>query len=221
MGTVGGFSPGAPRSVLAAFFLRPAGDVVAGVEFLHALSDSTVGEDEDGVAIFEGDIPSVEDEVVHFLHAGGSEGVELIVTVTTALYALEIVALRRLDGAKTGTATHYVNNQAGNFGAGEVGETFLHQRDSGRGGRGGHLFACGSTAVHHIDGSHFRFSLQDNHTGIFPRFLGHKSFHNFRLRGDGIAEVAVRTTGNHSAGNSFIALHQFQFFCHVISLLLV
>ena len=138
----------------------------------------------------------------------------MVVSVSASLGGLEIVGLAGLDGAQTGSATHHVDDEAGQLGAGDVGDAFLLEADAGA-GRGGHdhLSAAGSS-IYHIDGRHFTFRLQDHHAGGFPRLLLGQRFQNFRLRGDRVAEVTVRANPDGGVGDGLVSLHKNDFFCH-------
>ena len=78
----------------------------------HHLSDDTVGKDDSRVAVFESEFEAQAHEVCHFLDGGRGKGYEAIVAMTAAFYCLEIVGLTWLNGSESGTATHYVYNEA-------------------------------------------------------------------------------------------------------------
>ena len=111
-----------------------------------------------------------------------------------------------------------IDDETGDFGTCHITDSFLHQRDAGRGGGSHDSFSRSATSVEHVDGCHFALCLQYNHSGGFPRLNFGKRFEHFALRRDGIAKVAVTATSDGGVGNGFVALHQhYFFFCHNVS----
>ena len=127
--------------------------------------------------------------------------------MSAAFDSLEIVGLRRLDGSKSGTATHYIDNQCRQLGGGDIGNAFLLEAHARRRRRCHHGFARGGTAVYHVYGRHFAFGLEHDHAGGFPGLELGKSLENFALGGDGITEVTVDAVADCGVGYGFVALH--------------
>ena len=95
------------------------------------------------------------------LDGGGGEDDEVVVTVAAALGGLEVVALAGLDGAEAGAAAHDVHDDAGQLGAGYVGDALLLQGDAGGGGAGEDALAGAGSAVDHVDGADLALGLQE------------------------------------------------------------
>jgi len=81
--------------------------------------------------------------------------------MTAAMYQLGVVSLGRGDVAQTRSAAHDVYDHSGQFGAGDVRKTFLHQADA-RTGAGGHgaQASTGST-INHVDCAEFALGLNE------------------------------------------------------------
>ena len=135
--------------------------------------------------------------------------------MAAALDGLEIIGLAGLDGSQSGASAGHVHDEGGQFGAGHVGNAFLHEADA-RGGGGGHDALAGSgAAIDHVDGCNLTFGLEHHHAGGFPGFLRGQGLQDLRLRRDRVAEISVATAADGGMGNGFIAFHQGDFFlCH-------
>ena len=72
-------------------------------------------------------------EVADAMTAIGIEvdGVEEQDTVTGRLGGLPIVALRRLDASETGASALNVDDECGDIGTCDIGDSFRHETDSG------------------------------------------------------------------------------------------
>src|SRR5213078_386495 len=104
-------------------------------------------------------------EVGHLLDGGGGEDEGAVVAMAAALDDLVVVALLGGDVAESGAGPHDVGDDAGELGAGEVAEAFLHEGDAGAGGGGHGPDAGGGASVDHIDGGDLAFGLDEDAAG--------------------------------------------------------
>ena len=106
-------------------------------------------------------------------------------------------------------AAHAVDDDAGQLGAGDVGDALLLEADA-RGGGGGHGPHTGAGgAVHHVDGGYLRLGLDEHAAGLGQ--VGGHILRHFALGGDGIAEETVTSGTDGSLGNGFVAFPKFFF----------
>jgi len=96
----------------------------------HHLPEDAVGEDDDGHSVEVGEVKGQGHRIGEFLDAGGCENDGSVVAVSTAACGLEVVALRGGDISESRAASHYVDDDGGQFGTGKVAEAFLHQADT-------------------------------------------------------------------------------------------
>ena len=119
---------------------RPGLGVIADREavvqfaLLQHLADDRVHQDHDRVQISVGQVERQRHEIVAFLHAPGREGQQLVVAVPAALDGLEIVRLAGQDGPEPGASALDVDDHAGQFAGGNVGQALLLEADAGAGG---------------------------------------------------------------------------------------
>ena len=205
---------GCPRTFFGNFFFRTTRFHGRQHDFFHHLTDDTIGKNHGRVAIFESKFKSQVHEVCHLLHRSGSKHNDFIVSISTAARRLIVVTLRGLNGSKSGTSSLDIDDETGDFGTCHIADSFLHQRDAGRGGGSHDSFSRSATSVEHVDGCHFALCLQHNHSGGFPRLNFGKRFEHFALRRDGIAKVAVTATSDGGVGNGFVSFQKENFFIH-------
>ena len=142
-------------------FLGSNDVAVLQVERLHHLADKTVGQDDGGIAIFVRKFESQDREVGHFLYGGRRKHEIAIVAVASALDHGKVVALLRSDVAQPRAGAHDINNDAGEFGAREIGDALLHEAYSRSGRTSHHANARRRCAVHHVDGSRLALRLDE------------------------------------------------------------
>ena len=176
-------------------------------DLLHHLADHTVRENHGRVAVFESQLKRQVNKVGHLLHRVRRQYNDVVVAIAAAHGSLAIVALTGLNGAQTGAAALYVDNQGRNLSRRHVADTFLHQGNTRTGGRSHDSLARTSAAIEHIDGGHFAFGLQHHHTARFPGLQFRQCFQHFRLWGNGITEVTVASAADGCVGNGLVSLH--------------
>ena len=181
---------------------------------LHNLSEQTVAQNADGSAVFVRLVKRVIEYIHSLLNGRGSIGKQLVVAVAAALYRLEIVALRSKYAAQSGTAAHHVYYNAGQLGAGYVGNALLFKADTGAGAACHGSRAGSRRAVNHVYCRDLAFRLHKVAADLAdsPAHI----FGNFILRGDGITEKVSASASDCGFGNSLVALHQF-FLAHYLS----
>ena len=99
----------------------------------HHLTEQTVREYDCGHSVLIREVERACYAVSHFLYSRGSENDDVVIAVTYALCDLVVVRLRRLDAAETGTAAHYVDDDAGQIRTRDIGYTLGFKGNSGRG----------------------------------------------------------------------------------------
>ena len=205
-----------PGTLPGNLLLRAAGLHGWQHHLLHHLSDDTVAEDHRRIAVLESQLEGEVHEVCHLLHRGGRQHDDIVVAVATAAGGLEIVTLRGLDGAQSGTASLHVDHHSGNLRTCHVGDALLHQRHTGTRRGGDDALACARPAMHHVDSRHLALRLQHHHAGGLPGLEQGERLYNLTLWCDGIAEEAIRPTSYTGMGYRLIAFHQchFLFLCH-------
>ena len=178
---------------------------------LHDLPQHTVAEDHDGQAVSLRLVERIIHKVDALLHGAGAVHQHLIVAVTAALHRLEIVSLRGLDAAETGTRAHHVDDDAGKLRAADVGDALLLQADAGARGAGHRSAARTRGTVHHVDGCDLALRLDEVSADL--RQTPAHIFRDLVLRGDGIAGIETAAAADGGFCDCFVTFHQFSF-CH-------
>ena len=122
------------------------------LERLHHLANIAVRHDDDRIAIAVRQLERQHGEVKHFLYRRWRQHQVAIAAVAAALHDAEVIALLRSDVSQPRSAAHYVDDHSGQFGAGHVGDTFLHQAEPGARRSRHHPRARGRRAINHVDG---------------------------------------------------------------------
>ena len=187
------------------------------VDGLHDLAQHAVAQQHHGVAVLVRQVKRGAHQVHRLLHVGRGKADQAVVAVSAAAGGLEVVGLRRLDGAKAGAAAHHVDHNKRELRAHRVGDALLLERDSRAGGRGHHARARAGRAVDHVDGADLGLGLQEA-----AAHLGHALGHVFGdlvLGRDGIAEEEAASGEDGGFRNGLVALHKY--LCHVGIALLI
>ena len=162
------------------------------IERLHHLAHESVGQNDSGIAIPVREFEGENGEVRHLLHGRGGDDEIAIIAVASAFDHGKVVALLGSDIAQTGTSTHDVDNDTGQFRTREIGDAFLHQADAGAGRTGHHSHAGRGCAVHHIDGSGLALGLHESSADFGKIERG--GLGNFAGGGDGISVVGAASS---------------------------
>ena len=86
--------------------------------------------------------------------------------MSSPLHHLEVVSLFGSDVSEPRPAAHDVDDDAGELGAGQVGDAFLHQAYSRARGRGQHANTGRGCAVCHLDGGDLAFRLEEDSSDL-------------------------------------------------------
>ena len=143
-------------------FVKCFGFVFFKFDGFHHLAKHAVAAHNDGGAVLIGQVEAQVNQVDHFLDGGRCQGEGAIVAVSAAACGLEIVRLRRLNGAEARAAAHHVDDHAGQFASGDVADAFLHKGNTGGRGAGGDAGAGAGRAVEHVNSCNFRFGLKES-----------------------------------------------------------
>ena len=119
-----------PRITLCNFFIADALLLRLQFHFFHHLSDDTIGQHDYWSAIAEREFKTKVYEICHFLHTVGRKDNEFVVTITSTASSLIVVTLRRLNGAKSGTTTLNINDEARHFCTSHITNALLHQSNT-------------------------------------------------------------------------------------------
>src|SRR5262249_176639 len=95
------------------------------------------------------------------LHRAGRHYQVVVIPVPAPLDRGEETALPRRNVSHPGTATHHVDDDTRQLGAGQIGDALLHQAQTGAGGCGHDARPGSSRSVHHVDGGDFTLRLQE------------------------------------------------------------
>ena len=184
------------------------------LERLHHLPDKTVGQHDCRVAVFVREIEGQHGKVGHLLYRGRRQHDIAVVAVAAAFHHGEIVALFRPDVAEARSAAHYIDDHAGQFGAGEVGNAFLHEAEARPGGSTHDADPSRRCPIHHVDGGNFAFRLQERPADL--RQIQRRSLDDFAGRCDRIPVVRPAPGKDCSLNHSDIAFTQLPHVCLLV-----
>lgn len=100
--------------------------------------------------------------------------------MAAALASLEIVALRRLDRTQTRTAALAVDDQAGEFGAGQVAQPLGHQADAPGSTTKSRFASVEAAAVDHVGIEEISDSACNTTIPVVSRLELHQGLHHLR-----------------------------------------
>ena len=106
--------------------VRNLGLAVGEVKRFHHLADETISKDDGRIAILVGEIESKDGEVGHLLYGRGRKYKIAVTAVASAFDHGKVIALLGGDVAEAGASAHDIDDDAGQFGAGTIGDAFLH-----------------------------------------------------------------------------------------------
>ena len=153
---------------------NPRFDHLAGQRHLAChLPEVAVTDDDDRVAVLEGQLERDHGEVQHLLRSRGCEHDGMRVAVAeAAAHELDVRLLGR-DVPETGAAAHDVHEHSRNLGTDHVRDPLQHQAEA-RGAREGHAaLSRAPGAVHHVDRRHLAHGLYED-TAELGEDLGHQ-----------------------------------------------
>ena len=173
---------------------------------LHHLSQHTVRQDDDRIAVLFRDIETLINQVRALLNAGRGKYRHLHVAVIAAACDLQIICLTGLDSAYARAAAGYIQNDQRYFAGSDETDAFLHKGKSRRARGDEYSSAARGSSECHVDGSQLGLGLDKRAAGL--RQLMTHIFRNFVLRRDGIAEIALDARTDRRFSKSFVPFHQ-------------